>query len=170
MFYTSSCHSEERSDEESLSNCQKNNGQRSLAEFTLSEANVLGMTALTWTTKYATNYNQNKKIADDKYIQLVNKILSDRQTSIDQFGALSDLNLGINNYALKTGTSRDYHDSWVMGYTPDFLVGVWTGNSDNTPMNNVSGQTGAGKIWHQAMNLLINSEYNKKTNFNFGYS
>jgi len=167
LFYTSSCHSEERSDEESLSNCQKNNGQRSLAEFTLSEANVLGMTALTWTTKYATNYNQNKKIADDKYIQLVNKILSDRQTSIDQFGALSDLNLGINNYALKTGTSRDYHDSWVMGYTPDFLVGVWTGNSDNTPMNNVSGQTGAGKIWHQAMNLLINSEYNKKTNFNF---
>lgn len=121
----------------------------------------------TWTTKQTTNYNQNKKIADDKYIQLVNKILSDRQTSIDQFGAKSDLNLGISNYALKTGTSRDYHDSWVMGYTPNFLIGVWTGNSDNTPMNNVSGQTGSGKIWHQAMNLLINSEYNKKTNFNF---
>lgn len=120
-----------------------------------------------WTSKLDANYQQNKPIADDKYIQLVNKILSDRQTSIDQFGAKSDLNLIINNYALKTGTSRDYHDSWVVGYTPDFLVGVWTGNSDNTAMDNVSGQTGSGRIWHQAMNLLINSEYNRKTNFNF---
>ncbi|MCK4592486.1 transglycosylase domain-containing protein [Candidatus Parcubacteria bacterium] len=114
-----------------------------------------------------TNFLQNKKIADEKYIQLINKVLSDRKTGIEQFGMNSNLNLFQDNYAVKTGTSREFHDSWTIGYTPDFLVGVWVGNSDNTPMNGISGQSGAGKIWNEAMNLLINSEYNKKTPFEF---
>jgi len=114
-----------------------------------------------------TNFSQNKKIADEKYIQLINKVLSDRETGIEQFGMKSNLNLYQDNYAVKTGTSREFHDSWTIGYTPDFLVGVWVGNSDNTPMKNISGQSGAGRIWHEAMNLLINSEYNKKTPLDF---
>ena len=114
-----------------------------------------------------TNFSQNKKIADEKYIQLINKVLSDRETGIEQFGMKSNLNLFQNNYAVKTGTSREFHDSWTIGYTPDFLVGVWVGNSDNTPMDKISGQNGAGRIWNEAMNLLINSEYNKKTPFDF---
>ena len=114
-----------------------------------------------------TSFSQNKKIADEKYIQLINKVLSDRETGIEQFGMKSNLNLFQNNYAVKTGTSREFHDSWTIGYTPDFLVGVWVGNSDNTPMDGISGQNGAGRIWNEAMNLLINSEYNKKTPFEF---
>jgi len=113
------------------------------------------------------SFSQNKKIADEKYIQLINKVLSDRKTGIEQFGMKSNLNLFQDNYAVKTGTSREFRDSWTVGYTPDFLVGVWVGNSDNTPMKNISGQNGAGRIWHEAMNLLINSEYNKKTPFQF---
>ena len=115
----------------------------------------------------STNFSQNKKIADQKYIQLINKVLSDRETGIEQFGMKSNLNLLQNNYAVKTGTSREFCDSWTIGYTPDFLVGVWVGNSDNTPMDKISGQTGAGAIWNETMNLLINSKYNKKTPFEF---
>jgi len=120
-----------------------------------------------FTFQTSTNFLQNKKIADEKYIQLINKVLSDRKTGIEQFGMKSNLNLLQDNYAVKTGTSREFCDSWTIGYTPDFLIGVWVGNSDNTPMNEISGQSGAGAIWHEAMNLLINSEYNKKTPFNF---
>ncbi|MDP3093386.1 MAG: transglycosylase domain-containing protein [bacterium] len=101
------------------------------------------------------------------YIQLVNKILSDRKTSIDQFGMKSELNLFQENYALKTGTSRDFKDSWVVGYTPDFLVGVWVGNADASPTKGVSGQQGAGLIFSEVMELLLNSSYNKKTAFEF---
>jgi penicillin-binding protein 1C len=108
-----------------------------------------------------------KQIAEEKYIQLVNRILNDRKTGIEQFGLKSDLNLFQDNYALKTGTSRDYKDSWVVGYTPDFLVGVWVGNADNSPTQSVSGQIGAGKIWQETMELLLNSSYNKKTKFDF---
>ena len=111
--------------------------------------------------------DSEKIISDPKYIQLINKILSDRTTGVEQFGLRSDLNLFQSNYALKTGTSRDFRDSWVIGYTPDFLVGVWMGNSNNSPMNEVSGQIGAGRIWAEVMELLLNSEYNKKTPFKF---
>jgi len=120
-----------------------------------------------FTYSSGTSFSQNKKIADEEYIQLINKILSDRKTGIEQFGMKSNLNLFQDNYAVKTGTSREFYDSWTIGYTPDFLVGVWIGNSDNTPMDGISGQSGAGRIWHEAMNLLINSEYNKKTPFEF---
>jgi len=113
------------------------------------------------------NPASDKKIADEKYIQLINKILNDRRTGIEQFGLKSELNLFQENYALKTGTSRDYKDSWVIGYTPDFLVGVWVGNADSSPTEEVSGQIGAGAIWSETMNLLLNSEYNKKTAFKF---
>lgn len=109
----------------------------------------------------------DKQIAEPKYIQLINKILNDRKTGIEQFRLKSDFNLFQSNYALKTGTSRDFRDSWVVGYTPDFLVGVWTGNHDNAPMEGVTGQLGAGRIWSETMQFLLNSEYNKKTPFEF---
>jgi len=106
-------------------------------------------------------------IIDPTYALLVTKILSDRETGIDQFDLKSNLNLPATNYAVKTGTSYDYHDSWTMGYTPDFLVGVWLGNSDNKPMQKLSGSVGAGKIWREVMEVMLNSAYNKKTAFNF---
>ena len=110
---------------------------------------------------------QQKEVSKKEYVRLVNKILNDREISIEQFGMKSWLNLFEKNYALKTGTSRDFRDSWILGFTPDFLVAVWLGNADNSPMDEVSGQMGAGRIWSQTMDLLLNSEYNKKTPLNF---
>ena len=116
---------------------------------------------------FANHKNFHKIVAEEKYIQLINKILSDRKTGIEQFGLKSELNLFQQNYALKTGTSRDFQDSWVIGYTPDFLVGVWVGNPDVSSMDEVTGQLGAGRIWSETMELLLNSKYNKKTPFDF---
>ncbi|MFC1615054.1 transglycosylase domain-containing protein [Patescibacteria group bacterium] len=101
-------------------------------------------------------------------VQLINKILSDRSTGIEQFGIKSNLNLPYSEYAVKTGTSRDFHDSWTVGYTPDFVVGVWVGNAENRPLQNISGLGGAGQVWNQAMNILFDSSYYKKdTHFAF---
>lgn len=113
------------------------------------------------------DFSWGKKISEPKYIQLINKILTDRLTGVEEFGLKSSLNVPAENYGVKTGTSREFHDSWTIGYTPDFVVGVWVGNSDNTAMDQVSGQLGAGKIWQETMNLLLNSTYNKKHKFNY---
>lgn len=39
----------------------------------------------------------------------------------------------------KTGTSSDYRDAWFIGFTRDLVVGIWVGNDDGTPMQQVSG-------------------------------
>ena len=109
----------------------------------------------------------NTNVAKKDYIELVNRILSDRKISMDQFGAQSDLNIPATNYALKTGTSHNYTDSWVVGYTPDFLVAVWMGNADASAMDGISGQLGAGRVWNDLMEMMLASAYNKKTPFDF---
>jgi len=48
----------------------------------------------------------------------------------------------------KTGTSEDYRDAWFVGFTSDLVVGVWVGNDDNSPMNNVTGGSIPASIWH----------------------
>ena len=47
----------------------------------------------------------------------------------------------------KTGTTQDFHDAWFIGYTPDLVAGVWTGNSNNKPMNRISGSTLPAVLW-----------------------
>lgn len=95
-----------------------------------------------------------KRILNATTTQLINKMLSDRLMGVEQFGLESNLNLPFKEYAVKTGTSYDYHDSWTVGYTPDVVVVVWIGNSNNKPMDLLTGGRGAGKIWHDVMTLL----------------
>lgn len=110
------------------------------------------------------------RVADTKYVELVHAILSDRLTGVEQFGLKSNLNLSTTEYGVKTGTSRDFHDSWVVGYTPDVVVGVWIGNSENTALDQVSGQSGAGAIWHDVMEYLLGNEYERKESFNLAHA
>jgi penicillin-binding protein 1C len=79
---------------------------------------------------------------------LITSILSDNDARTPMFGSDSVLNLPFPA-AVKTGTSNDYRDNWTLGYTPDLAVGVWVGNADYTPMENISGVTGAAPIWSE---------------------
>jgi 1A family penicillin-binding protein len=47
----------------------------------------------------------------------------------------------------KTGTTQDHRDAWFVGFTQDLVVGVWVGNDDNTPMNEVTGGRLPAQIW-----------------------
>lgn len=54
--------------------------------------------------------------------------------------------------ASKTGTSEDFRDGVVMGYTPDLAAGVWMGNADNTAMApGTFSSAGTGPMWRQFM-------------------
>ncbi len=55
--------------------------------------------------------------------------------------------------AAKTGTSNEFRDNWTVGYTTDYVMGVWAGNNDNSPMINVTGVDGAAPIWHDSLLL-----------------
>ncbi|MBT9472815.1 MAG: PBP1A family penicillin-binding protein [Pseudomonadota bacterium] len=51
----------------------------------------------------------------------------------------------------KTGTSQNWRDAWFIGFTPDYVAGVWVGNDDDKPMNKVTGGEVAAAIWHDYM-------------------
>jgi len=85
---------------------------------------------------------------------LITSILSDNDARTPMFGGNSVLNLPFP-VAAKTGTSNDYRDNWTLGYTPDIAVGVWVGNADYKPMQDITGMTGAAPIWSQFMQFTI---------------
>ncbi|PIS13831.1 penicillin-binding protein [Candidatus Shapirobacteria bacterium CG09_land_8_20_14_0_10_47_13] len=88
---------------------------------------------------------------------LLTNILSDNNARTPAFGPRSLLNIVDHPHvAVKTGTTQNLRDNWTLGYTPDFVVSVWVGNNDNTPMSWVaSGITGASPIWNRIMTTLI---------------
>lgn len=85
---------------------------------------------------------------------LISSILSDPLARQLSFGKGSVLEQRFP-CAVKTGTSTNYRDNWCIGYTPDYLVVVWVGNFDGSPMHSVSGVTGAGPIWHRVMSTVV---------------
>lgn len=51
----------------------------------------------------------------------------------------------------KTGTSQNWRDAWFVGFTPDYIAGVWVGNDDDRPMNKVAGGGIPSTIWRRFM-------------------
>lgn len=82
--------------------------------------------------------------------RLVTDILVDRLARSRGFGEANLLETG-KEIAVKTGTTKDFRDNWAFGYTPTFALGVWVGNADNSPMEGVSGISGAVPIWNDLM-------------------
>ena len=49
----------------------------------------------------------------------------------------------------KTGTTQDYRDAWFGGFTDEYVIAVWVGNDDNSPMKGVTGGTLPAEIWRK---------------------
>ncbi len=94
-----------------------------------------------------------KTVLSPQLSYLITSILSDNGARVPSFGADSALN--IPNIAAKTGTSRNFRDNWVVGYSPRFTAGVWVGNNDGSSMINISGVEGAGPIFHDTVMELV---------------
>ncbi len=89
---------------------------------------------------------------------LLYDILSDSDNRDVSFGVNSILNTSIPQ-AVKTGTSSDFRDNLVLSYHPDFVLGAWIGNNDNSSMQGVTGITWAGYVWHQIIEKAISLGY-----------
>ncbi len=98
-----------------------------------------------------------KRVLPEGIAYIISDILSDNQTRSAAFGPNSPLVIPNHTVSVKTGTTDRFKDNWTIGYTKDYVVTVWTGNNDGSPMsqNLTSGITGAAPIWHRLMvNLL----------------
>ncbi|MCK0139819.1 transglycosylase domain-containing protein [Aliiroseovarius sp. F47248L] len=57
----------------------------------------------------------------------------------------------------KTGTTNSARDAWFIGFTAEYVMGVWMGYDDNTPLKGVTGGGLPAEMWHEAM-VRIQSE------------
>ncbi len=92
----------------------------------------------------------SERVLDPRVAYLITDILADRRARVPAFGAGSPLELPFPA-AVKTGTTTGWRDNWTVGYTSEWVVGVWVGNADNQPMKQVSGVSGAAPIWNAVM-------------------
>lgn len=105
-----------------------------------------------------------RRVLDEGIAFIISDVLADNGARAIEFGMNSPLNIPGQRASVKTGTSDNKRDNWTIGYASNFVVAVWTGNNDNSPMSQdlASGITGAAPIWHEIMkNLLSNSPKEK---------
>ena len=94
------------------------------------------------------------RVIDPRVAYLITDILSDDEARMFGFGRNSMLNIG-RPAAAKTGTTTNFRDNWIVGYTPDLIAGVWVGNANNQPMVDVTGVSGAAPIWNAFMRQVL---------------
>ncbi|MBA2393063.1 MAG: transglycosylase domain-containing protein [Ktedonobacteraceae bacterium] len=109
--------------------------------------------------------NTGNKVVSPQLAYMMTNVLSDNTSRLPEFYDCNVLQLYSNSQAdcwygnrgkvrpaaAKTGTTNDFRDNWTVGYTTDYVMGVWAGNNDNTPMVDVTGVQGAAPIWHDSM-------------------
>ncbi|SEQ74714.1 transglycosylase domain-containing protein [Thalassovita taeanensis] len=66
-------------------------------------------------------------------------------------GTGSRANLDDREVAGKTGTTQAARDAWFIGFSADYVAGVWMGYDDNTPLRGVTGSGLPAEIWHETM-------------------
>jgi len=95
-----------------------------------------------------------RQVIDQNAANIINSILSDNEARTPLFGAQSFLYFGENyDVAAKTGTTNSNKDAWLVGYSPNVVVGVWTGNNNNTSMRR--GSSISGSTWREIMNKSL---------------
>ncbi len=94
----------------------------------------------------------------------ISDILSDPKVRLSYLNPYVDA-IGGKQTAIKTGTTNDYKDVWIEGYTPSIAVGFWAGRNDNTPMQKKVAGLIIAPVWGAFMaeiNDYIPREYFKK--------
>ncbi len=99
---------------------------------------------------------EGKQVVDPKVTATLSNVLSDDASRAYIFGAGGALTLPGRPVAAKTGTTNGYKDAWTVGYTPSYVTGVWTGNSDNSPLKaGFGGGKVSGQIWNSFMKTFL---------------
>lgn len=77
---------------------------------------------------------KGNRVLPEQTARLISNVLSDNVARTPAFGSNSYLNITGQDMAVKTGTTNDYRDAWIIGYTPNLVVTAWAGNNDNSSM------------------------------------
>lgn len=97
---------------------------------------------------------ETSRVMERDVALLISDVLSDNVARTPLWGGYSLVNFGERDVAVKSGSTNNSRDAWIMGYAPNLAVGVWVGNNDNSPMNGLSGLI-ATPMWREFLDFAI---------------
>ncbi len=93
---------------------------------------------------------QDPQLVSEDTARLISLFLSDPTARMPSFPRM-----GSTEYpfpvAIKTGTSSRYRDAWTAAYSDRYLVGVWVGHPDATPMKRLGGSRSAAVLAREVL-------------------
>lgn len=96
--------------------------------------NILKVTKLDGAVLEEWKTPDSKQVFSDETVKKVNSILTDQAARTFIFGPLSAFNIPGHTVAIKTGTTNNFKDAWAIGFTPQIVTTVWSGNSSGKEM------------------------------------
>jgi penicillin-binding protein 1C len=105
--------------------------------------------------KYFINVKSSKgtRIYSEEASYILTDMLSDPSARNLTFGDFFNQKLPFK-IALKTGTSTNYRDGWIVGYTPKHTIAIWVGNFNGQPTTGMSGAEAGGPVLVDILNEL----------------
>ena len=79
-------------------------------------------------------------------VYMMEKVISEGSGGRGKFGG--------RQLAGKTGTTSAAKDAWFIGFSADYVAGVWMGYDDNTPLSGVTGGGLPTDIWREVMSRV----------------
>ncbi|HMO78754.1 MAG TPA: PBP1A family penicillin-binding protein [Candidatus Paceibacterota bacterium] len=95
------------------------------------------------------------RILSENVSRMITDVLSDNVARTPAFGSSSFLFFPNNDVAVKTGTTNDYRDAWIVGYTPNISVSAWAGNNDNRSMEKRVAGFIVAPMWNEFMQIAL---------------
>jgi 1A family penicillin-binding protein len=99
--------------------------------------------------------NNRRRVLNEESALAITSILSDNNARSPSYGYNSPLHFPGHDVVAKTGTTNDYRDAWIMGYTPSVALGAWVGNNDNSPMEKKVAGFIVAPMWNAFMQEIL---------------
>ncbi len=95
--------------------------------------------------------DESTTVISDQVARQISQVLSSDELRSPIFGVHSHLYIPGREVAVKTGTTNNYRDAWIIGYTPSLVIGAWVGNNNNTPMDKKVAGYIVAPFWNKVM-------------------
>ncbi len=95
------------------------------------------------------------RVLNENVAYMISDILSDNVARMPLWGNYSLINFPDRDVAIKSGTTNNLRDAWIMGYAPNLAVGAWVGNNDNSPMGGGLSGLFTAPMWRAFMDVAL---------------
>lgn len=98
---------------------------------------------------------EETRVLNENVADMVSDVLSDNVARTPLWGSYSLVNFGERDVAIKSGSTNNLRDAWIMGYAPNIAVGAWVGNNDNSPMGGGLSGLITTPMWRAFMDVAL---------------